>query len=194
MNTAASKSSGFINSRVRNAQFLLALLFLLPIFSAQAEQKHVQQSEEILLGLVGYNYTNRDIESYAVSGIDGGNVRRSSRTSGGSGVACCINPLSLKSQNFEVKIRWQVDGCIYILRNDITGATQKLRHLNYKEALVRVEDLSKGRPRYLETHIYKNGSVRARLTQEISLPLIQLDEGRPDQSSFLRCKDDKRPE
>jgi hypothetical protein len=172
-----------------------AFLLLIAVPFAKAEKSHVQSAEykNVSLALIGYNYTNKGIESYSLNGVDGGDIRLSSETSGGGGVTCCIDSFTVKPPAATVKVRWQVDGCMYQLKNEITGASQRIRHLYYKEKLVNVEDLSNGRPKYVETHLYQNGEIKVRLTKEISLPLMQANANRPDQSSFPRCKDDKRP-
>lgn len=177
------------------SKYFIALLLCLPTqcISAEHALKKPFERQEVSLGVIGYNYTDRDIDSYSVNGVWGGNIRRSSYTSGGGGVACCVNLTSTKPENNIVKVKWQVDGCTYILKNKSSGNSQKIHHLYYKEAIVNVSDLSKGRQNYLETHIFKDGSIKVRLTQDISRPLVRLDENRPDQSFFPRCKDDKKP-
>lgn len=177
--------------------YLLAIALLL--YSGRSESGfgsdgtstvHVKNSS---MGLIGFNYTNKTIENYSVNGVGGGNIWLSSNTSGGGGVTCCIDYSPLKLPGGTVKVRWQMDGCLYLMTNEITGASQKIRHLYYKEAIVNVEDISQGRPRYIETHLYPDGGVKVLLTRKISDPLVRFSQNRRDESIFPRCKDDKRP-
>lgn len=145
------------------------------------------------LSLVGYNYTNRIIESYTVDYASGGDIKLSSATSGGGGISCCFDYYPSLGGKMLVKVRWQVDGCTYVLRNPVTKATADVRHLYYKEKMVEVERRTNGMPEFIETHIFPNGSVKVFLTAEISSPILRLDAERPDGSSFPRCKDGKKP-
>lgn len=174
--------------------FVGALFYCIALpMNAISGQSAAEGEANQSLALVGYNYTDKDIDSYSVNGVGGGDIRLSTKTSGGGGIVCCVDYSSIKYPNKTVRVRWQVDGCIYILKNQITGATQKVRHLSYKEALAPVADLSNGKARYIETHLYRDGTVRVLLTREISSPLVRLDGNRPDQSSFPRCENDRQP-
>lgn len=146
------------------------------------------------LSLVGFNYTNRIIESYTVDYASGGDIRLSSLSSGGGGVACCF-AYSLDSiDKMLVNVRWQADGCLYLLKSPITNATASIRHLRYQEKLVKVEKRTTGTPEFLEIHIFQDGSVKVFLTSELSAPLLRLNGDRADKSSFPRCKNDKKPQ
>lgn len=180
----------------------LRLLFLLGLFTIFAAS-HAQQSgrllkkgggDYILLGLLGYNYTDRHISDYSVDNSGGGNIQKSSPTSGGSGITCCVRLSKNDIGPIRVKVRWQVDGCIYVESNPRTGATARLRHFYYKEAEVDVQRVIGEKPNYIETHFYPDGSVQVLLTENASEPRLALDERRLDQSSFPRCRDDKNPE
>ncbi|WP_161783184.1 DUF3304 domain-containing protein [Massilia sp. BSC265] len=142
---------------------------------------------------MGYNYTNRVIESYTVDYVSGGDIKLSSVTSGGGGVSCCFEYYPDLGEKLLVKVRWQVDGCTYVLRNPVTNATADVRHLYYQEKMVEVERKTKGVPEFVETHIFPNGSVKVFLTAEMSSPILRLDATRTDRSSFPRCKNGKRP-
>lgn len=146
------------------------------------------------LSLVGYNYTNRIIENYTVDYASGGDIKMSSPTSGGGGAFCCFDYYPGLIEKMLVKVRWQVDGCTYMLKNPLTRASADVRHLYYREKLVKVEKKTFGVPEFIETHIFPDGSVRVFLTAELSSPLLRLDAERADMSSFPRCKDDKKPQ
>lgn len=179
--------------------FLCLLFIALMLYSTKSESGFRSNDASTVkvknssLGLIGFNYTNKTIENYSVDGVGGGNIWLSSNTSGGGGVTCCIDYSSVKLKGSAVKVRWQMDGCLYLMTNEITGASQKVRHLYYKEVTVNVEDVSRGRPQYIETHLYPDGGVKVLLTREISNPLVRFGKNRRDQSNFPRCKDGKRP-
>jgi hypothetical protein len=150
--------------------------------------------EYVILDLVGYNYTDRNIDNYSVNGQGGGNVRLSSPTSGGSGIVCCVRLWNDTAGPMQVEIRWQVDGCKYIVRSSVSGHVQEIIHDFYKEAEVTVSRDRGIKPKRLEVHFYQDGSVQAALTENFSLPRVLRDERRADKSSFPRCKDDAKPE
>ena len=162
--------------------------------SAWAEEIKSKNNEYVTLDLLGYNYTDRDINDYDVDGEGGGIVAMSSPTSGGSGIVCCVRLSIGRSTPIIVRVRWQVDGCTYLMRSAFTGSTQRMHHYFYKEEYVEVPRPKGIKPRHLESHFYPDGSVVVRLTDDISLPLLSLKELRPEKSKFPKCKNDKKPE
>ncbi|EEF26258.1 conserved hypothetical protein [Ricinus communis] len=148
----------------------------------------------VALDLIGYNYTNHHIEDYEVNNRNGGIVRVSSPTSGGSGSICCIKLSPGESGAIFVQVRWQVDGCSYIEKDPITGNTEVLHHYLYKEAFVKVAPPAAGKPNHLETHFYPDGSVQVQITEEMSLPRVRLSEDRFEKPSFPNCINDQKPE
>jgi hypothetical protein len=180
----------------RSIFLFLALFAMLAAGQAHAEKSAREKIKEqyFLLGLIGYNYTDRHISDYSVNGAGGFDVMLSSPTSGGSGITCCVRLRRNSVVPSRVKVRWQYDGCIYIMKNDLTGATDKVRHYYYKEAEVDVRRADSGAPEYIETHFYQDGSVQVLATDDISRPLLNLDETRVDKSSFPNCKNDEKPE
>ena len=186
----------------RNARSVLRIVLVLLLFpiglpsSARAEKSAYEKIKEqyFLLGLVGYNYTNRHISDYSVNSAGGAFVRLSSPTGGGSGITCCVRLAKNKITPFRVKVRWQHDGCIYLIRNDRTGKAAEVRHYYYKEAEVEVQRADSGTPGYIETHFYPDGSVQVVTTDYFSDPRLALDPKRVDQSLFPRCENDEKPE
>lgn len=188
--------------KIRNCQVFRALClavtlllidasFLMPpIWAQQIKSKN---SEYVTLDLIGYNYTDRDINDYDVDGQGGGIVAMSSPTSGGSGSVCCVRLAIRRSSPKIVRVRWQVDGCTYLMRSEFTGSTQRMSHYFYKEAYVEVRRPKGTKFSHLESHFYPDGSVVVRITKDISLPLLSLNESRPDKSKFPKCKNDKKP-
>lgn len=148
--------------------------------------------EYFILGLIGFNYTDRLIDHYSVDSSGGGHVHLSSPTSGGSGIVCCTRISKAQREKTEVKVKWQVDGCTYPIKS-LTGRVGERRIFYYKEALVYMDPPTSSEPAYLETHFYPDGSVKVKVTESISLPEMRLDEDRKDQTIFSRCKDEKKP-
>lgn len=176
--------------------FSLMSMLVFSVCCAQQSSVPLQnrKTNHALLGLVGYNYTDRHISNYSVNGVDGGDVIMSSPTSGGSGISCCLRLSNNQRGLMRVKVRWQVDGCIYLIRDNSTGEADKIRHYYYKEVETDVQPPVGVLSRYVETHFYPDGSVQVLLTKNMSSPRLVLDERRPDKSSFPRCKDDEKPE
>jgi hypothetical protein len=174
------------------AEFIIgSAFFVQPVGAAPLGR---QAEENVLLDLIGYNYTDRHINSYSIDGQGGGDVRLSSPTSGGGGIVCCVELRKRHSKPIIVRVRWQVDGCTYLVKSTITGRKREYTHHFYREAYVEVPRPERINPSHLESHFYPNGSVQVKLTEHMSLPRMSLNEKRPDQSQFPRCKDDKKPE
>lgn len=181
--------------------FRIALVFILVFMQAGCNAQHQENlskgkrnKDYLLLGLIGFNYTNRYIDNYSINGAGGGYVRISSPDSGGSGETCCVRILKTHTEPFSVVVRWQVDGCKYVVRDPRTGATEEVKHFYYKEAEVTVENIARENASFIETHFYPDGSVKVLLTEAESDPRLILDEKRADKSSFPRCKNDEKPE
>lgn len=146
--------------------------------------------EYFILGLIGFNYTDRLIELYSVDNSGGGHVHLSSPTSGGSGVVCCTRIPKNQKEKIEAKVKWQVDGCVYPVKSS-TGKIGERRIFHYKEAVVYLDPPVSSEPAYLETHFYPDGSVKVKATENISLPEIILDEDRKDRTIYSRCEHEK---
>jgi hypothetical protein len=174
-----------------------ALLLIDAIFftsRAWAEQREGKNNEYVTLDLIGYNYTDRHINDYDVDGQGGGDVALSSPTSGGGGIVCCVRlPMGTRDPII-VRVRWQVDGCTYLMRSERTGSTQRISHYFYKETYVEVRRPKGIKPSHLESHFYPDGSVVVVLTDDMSLPRLSMSESRPDKSKFPKCKNDKKPQ
>jgi hypothetical protein len=168
-----------------------AIFFMPPAWSEQLESKN---NGYVTLDLIGYNYTDRHINDYDVDGQSGGVIQLSSRTSGGSGIVCCVRLATGRSTPIIVRVRWQVDGCTYLMRSERTGSTQRIYHYFYKEEYVEVPRPKGNKPSHLESHFFPDGSVLVVLSDGMSLPRLSLNESRPDKSKFPKCKNDKKPE
>ena len=173
-----------------------ALLVYFDFFSGMVAVAQSQNPTKttMTLDLVGYNYTNHHIEDYEVDNRNGGIVRVSSPTSGGSGSVCCINLSPGESGAIFVQVRWQVDGCSYTEKDPITGKKEVLQHYLYREEFVKVKRTATGKPNHLETHFYPDGSVQVQITEEMSLPRLRLSEDRVEKLNFPKCSNDQKPE
>jgi hypothetical protein len=173
-----------------------ALLVYLNAFSGMVAVAQSQNATKttMTLDLVGYNYTNHHIEDYEVDNRNGGIVRVSSPTSGGSGSMCCINLSPGESGAIFVQVRWQIDGCSYTEKDPLTGKTEVLQHYLYKEEFVKATRTDAGKPNHLETHFYPDGSVQVQITEEMSLPRLRLSEERVVKLNFPMCSNDLLPE
>jgi hypothetical protein len=156
--------------------------------------KEKNTKEDTALDIVGFNYTDRVIDSFSVNGQGGGNVFLSARTSGGGKSVCCVRLLSSRQDVVKLHVKWQVDGCVYITKSRISGEAFRNTFSYYKEVDIDVVQPKRYVPQHLEIHFYPDGSVRAELTAELSLPRLSLDGKRADKSNFPRCPDDKKPE
>jgi hypothetical protein len=141
---------------------LTAALLVLPLLGGCADNK------TRLLGIVGYNYTDRYIDSFEVGGQGGGNVLLSDGDSGGGSTSCCIGfnprtPLPLK-----MKVRWtfgykrDAQGNI-IVPNETREATAELRGPVPDD------------PHVLEVHFMPDGTVQLRITYDQSPPMLVID-------------------
>lgn len=160
---------------------------------AQKTAREKLKETHFLLGLMGYNYTDRHISDYTVAGAGGADIRLSSSTGGGSGTTCCVRLRKDSNISRRVKVRWQFDGCTYLIRNERTGAADTGRHYYYKETEVDLQRADSGTPKYIETHFYPDGSVQVLSTDHYSDPHLKLDPKRVDKSHFPRCKNDEEP-
>lgn len=167
--------------------FSFAIIFFMTVFRVQEVRAQSEDKGYFVLGLIAYNYTDRLIEEYTVDGSGGGDVRLSSPTSGGSGVMCCARLSKDRKERILVTVRWQFDGCSY--KTEIPGGKiWERRKFHYKEAKVYLKPSLSKESAYLETHFYADGSVKVKVTDEISLPELKLDEDRADFSKFPKCE------
>lgn len=129
----------------------------------------------------GYNYTNDYINSFTVDGQGGGNLYVSGPTSGGGGSVCCVSyprgtPLPIK-----LKIRWVGSYCMEYETSQF-GRTSSYPLGIWREAEALAVDLSEGKPRALEVHIFPDGHAEAAITRGYSRPRMIL----PDDHRGLR--------
>lgn len=184
----------------RSCTIVLALTIgswlLYVLFSSETEvfsRLREHAGDKITLDLIGYNYTNHHIEDYNIDGQNGGIVRVSSPTSGGSGSVCCISLYSDESGVLFVRVRWQTDGCSYFEVDPMNGNREELHHYTYREKYVKVARSIGVRANHLETHFFPDGSVQVHITEDMSLPRFRLSEDRAESLKFPPCKNGEKP-
>lgn len=175
---------------------IAVLLFLCACGKAASSDagsgRSVTYEERVSLALVGYNYTNRYIDSFSVNGQGGGNLYVSSSSGGGGGAVCCVwyRP---GTTNNKITVRWQSGACYYRSRSQISEEVFVRLHAFYTEKEVSVSDNVPANAKYMEVHFYPDGSVQAAVTAEESMPRLLLSEDREDNSRYPRCPNDKKP-
>ena len=167
---------------------------------AQAEKSReappvVKLGETQALLIQGYNYTDDVIDSFTVNGQGGGRLYVSGPNSGGGGSVCCVSyrpgtPLPIK-----LKVRWMGGYCMEFETSKY-GRTNSYRKGLWREADAFAVDLSNGKPRALEVHIFPNGHVEAAITEGDSDPRLILSRTtnfeRPGvQHTYPNCTDDQ---
>jgi hypothetical protein len=144
----------------------------------------------------GYNYTDDYIDSFTVDGQGGGNLYVSGPTSGGGGSVCCASFVRGTPMPVKLKVRWSAAYCM-VYETNVFGRTSSYRKGLWKEAEALLVDLSQGKPRALEVHIFPDGHVEAAITPGYSRPRLVLPRteqyrrpGPP--KSYPDCTDEQR--
>ena len=146
---------------------LAVALLVLPLLGGCADKK------TRLLGIVGYNYTDRYIDSFEVGGQGGGNVFLSDHESGGGSTYCCIGfnpstPLPVK-----MKVRWTW-GAVEDENRKVTKPQETA------EVTAEIRGPVPDDPHVLEVHFMPNGTVQLRITYDNSPPLLIIDRSKKD--------------
>jgi len=160
---------------------LVCLASALMLGCAQAEapkvaEPAVKYGEPESLLIQGYNYTDDVIDSFTVNGQGGGRLYVSGPSSGGGGSVCCVSyrlgtPLPIK-----LKIRWVGGYCMQRVKSPYPYGKPYYdnRRSLWREAEAHAVDLSNGKPKALEVHIFPDGHVEAAITQGYSSPRLSL--------------------
>ena len=124
----------------------------------------------------GYNYTDDYINSFTVDGQGGGNLYVSGPTSGGGGSVCCASFSRGMPLPIRLKIRWVGAYCMWKEPNPYPFGQRfyNKRMSLWQEAEALAIDLSQGKPRALEVHIFPDGHVEAAITPGYSPPRMVL--------------------
>lgn len=147
------------------------------------------------LMIQGYNYTNDYIDSFTVNGQGGGNLFVSGPSSGGGKSVCCISYTPGMPLPIRLKVRWVGAYCMEYETSPY-GRTNSYRRSLWRESEAQAIDLSEGRPRALEVHIFPDGRIEAAITRGHSRPRLILPEddqgGRPGvKNIYSDCTNDQ---
>jgi hypothetical protein len=166
---------------------LFALISVINTLRAAPQEDLVAQNEaktHYMLGIIGYNYTNRTIDGFSIDGQGGGDVRVSSPESGGGGTVCCILFSKKPKWPIQVLVRWQSGGCRVYDKKRPSGRN----YYSYKEIKVNVEKGPSAYPSEIGVHFYLDGSVRVRLSDGSEDPLLKLPKSRLIDDYLPECK------
>ena len=141
---------------------LCTLLALLPTVGG------CQDSKPKMLGIEGYNYTDRYIHTFDVGGQGGGNVYQSTATSGGGGTYCCIGYNPRRKLPIQMKVKWT-----FGYEEDAQGNIVVPNETH--EAVAELRGPVPADPRFLEVHFMPDLTVQLRITDDRSPPLLVID-------------------
>jgi len=149
---------------------LLMLLLLAPMLGG------CRGKDTAMLGIVGYNYTDRYIDRFSVGGAGGSNIYKSTMTSGGGGTTCCIGYDPDRPLPITLPVEWMFG---YQLGPDGEVAVPDEHH----KATAVLDGPVPADPAYLEVHFMPDGSVQLRITAVTSPPLIRINRPGPKPAS-----------
>jgi hypothetical protein len=117
------------------------------------------KQEPYMLGIVGYNYTDRAVADFAVNGQGGSNLELSTPTAGGGKMSCCVVMSRSTKTPFWVDVKYKMSALeSYPPRKVIEPSGP------YKEARVEVKGPIPPDPSYLEVHFYPDGHIEAAIS------------------------------
>jgi hypothetical protein len=150
--------------KLRKRNLIRSLLLLCVLTPALAGCKE----DPVMLGIVGYNYTDRYIDTFAVDGAGGGNVMTSTLTSGGGGTVCC----AVYDPNYPLPITMKVEWMFGYQRGENGRIVVPDEH---HETFAVLDGPVPEDPAYLEVHFMPDGNVQLRMTAAPSPPLMLID-------------------
>lgn len=163
-----------------------------PVSTTRPVSAALPAGETVALTIVGFNYTNEEINDFYVDGTGGGNLYVSSASGGGGGSACCAS-YTIGTPAPEIELRWQSDACTYNSRVGTNGRIFNDIHSFYKKEIVKVNARVPKNPHYLEIHIFSDRPAQAFITEDLSRPKVALDQNRRVNTPFRKCPDDAKP-
>jgi hypothetical protein len=130
-------------------------------------------SKRYSLAIVGYNYTDRYIDTFEVNGQGGGNLDISNDVSGGGSNVCCVSWLEGSKLPRKVTIKWVAGYCMQ-RRTNSAGETK-----DWREPLLKIADVDFSgpvppNPKNFEVHFFPDGRIELALTESRSLPRLKL--------------------
>lgn len=151
----------WVTGKLRVGIFYVAA-FLMPALAS------CDDSKPVMLGITGYNYTDRYIDRFSVGGQGGGNVFVSTATSGGGNTSCCIGYSPRRPLPIRMKVEWTwgrvEDSAGNIIKPD--------EHVETTAELHGPVPLD---PRDLEVHFMPDRTVQLRITARPSKPVLIIE-------------------
>lgn len=142
-----------------NSMMVLTGLLTLLLAACHGEPK-------VMLGITGYNYTNRYIDRFSVNGQGGGNVLLSEDDAGGGKTSCCIVLRSDQELPVKVYVEWT-----YGYEKDFdTG--RLLRAAETRRAEVDLTGPIPKDPTIFAVHFYPDNSVQVEVAADYPKPRI----------------------
>ncbi|QIE24156.1 hypothetical protein SBC1_20490 [Caballeronia sp. SBC1] len=112
-----------------------------------------------MLGIMGYNYTDRAVADFAVNGAAGSNVELSTPTAGGGKLSCCVVLGRNIKAPFWIDIEYKMSALeSYPPRRMIESSGK------YVKARVEVKGPIPPDPSYLEIHFYPDHHIEAAIS------------------------------
>lgn len=139
------------------------------------------------LGVAGYNYTNRYIDSFSVDGVWGGNLDVSGPTTVGGGT-CCFAWNDAIPLPTTVRVKWVSGGCRFLSKPNLYGERFPGVQHYYSEKEVSLSGPIPADPGYIEVHFYPDGRIEAAITTLPSEPRLKLSEDRAVDPYPETCK------
>ncbi|GAB5097058.1 DUF3304 domain-containing protein [Caballeronia sp. GAWG2-1] len=112
-----------------------------------------------MLGIIGYNYTDRAFWNFGVNGQGGGSVELSTPTSGGGSVSCCVIMSRKTKMPFWVEVGYSMDALESYPSRKIVDPPKPA-----KKVRVEVRGSIPPNPKYLEIHFYPDGHIEAAIS------------------------------
>lgn len=125
------------------------------------------------LSIVGYNYTDRYIDSFTVNGQGGGNLDISTPTAGGGSSMCCVNWRDGSTLPKKVTVLWVAAYCMQ-RRTNSDGETKDWREPLWKKTDVYFNGPVPANPRNFEVHFYRDDRIEVAMTAGYSPPRLKL--------------------
>ena len=125
------------------------------------------------LAIVGYNYTDRYMDSFFVNGQGAGNLDISTPTAGGGSSMCCINWRDGSKLPKKINVQWVAAYCMQ-RRTNSDGETKDWREPLWKSADVDLNGPVPANPQNLEVHFYPDGHIELAMTEGDSPPRLTL--------------------
>lgn len=155
--------------------------------AASSSTPATQSSTLHTLTIYGYNYTNRYIDQFYVSGEGGGNMDVSTPSAGGSKRTCCMGWRDGTKLPLTLTVRWVAGGCMRTVTNSVGESRDVPRHI-FKEESATLRGPLPAEPGYLEVHIYPDEHVEIAITATPSEPRLKLDPARAVDPYPEKCK------